>query len=365
MTSGRILFWFASGALMFLASKPTAFAATSGDPAQIIDGAVQAADTPSARSTALDLLGRARENYALRGAGRGYDLKVSFQVNSGGQTNYDGAWTMEDIFDPRQGLRWTANTAAGYSIAEIASKGNLYSEGTDGPIPLRLQEARAALLDVIASPANLQRAAIRTASATYAGKPVICVLFSAARGSVAGETGRRWDETEDCVDSQSGLLMVHSQAPGRYYTYDYTSAPRFAGHAFPKRITVTEAGATVSRISVDSLTELPSADPNLFLPAPAMLQRGRAVAMAGAQKVSRILKQGTASSAEPVCVFGLVTASGKLVEAHSLQPSDPNSEAAVKAASEMDFSRPTLGVADAPPQQHFAFVFVRFVASSE
>jgi hypothetical protein len=59
-------------------------------------------------------------------------------------------------------------------------------------------------------------------------------------------------------------------------------------------------------------------------------------------------------------VFGLVTSSGKLVEAHSLQPSDPNSQAAVEAAKRMKFSTP------APrgerPQQHFVFIIEKFVS---
>jgi len=38
--------------------------------------------------------------------------------------------------------------------------------------------------------------------------------------------GRRWDEIEECIDPQSGLLQVHSQVPGRYYDYDYTDAPK-------------------------------------------------------------------------------------------------------------------------------------------
>ena len=34
----------------------------------------------------------------------------------------------------------------------------------------------------------------------------------------------------------------------------------------PRRVTVTEAGKIVSEISVDSLSELPVADPSLFVP---------------------------------------------------------------------------------------------------
>lgn len=365
MNSSRVLCIIAaSGLAVSLLSRNVA-AATSGDPANLVMGTIQSADTPAARETALQLLSEARNNYALRSLGQGYDLKVSFTVNSSGETLYDGAWQMEDIFDPHQGLRWTANAGAAYSITEISANGKFYSEGTEGHIPLRLQEARAALLDSIPSTAFLNRAAVRTATATFQGAPLACVLFSTARGAAAAEPGRSWQETEDCVDPRSGMLMVHSQAPGRYYAYDYTDARQFAGKTFPRRVMVIEAGRTVSLISVDSLTQLPSADENLFVPTSAMLQRGHAVMMGGAQKVAHVVAQGAVSSGAPVCIFGVVNASGKLVEAHSLQPDDPNSVAAVQAASQMNFLRPTPGVVGAPPEQHFAFVFVRFTAQSQ
>ena len=71
-----------------------------------------------------------------------------FTVNSGGQTEYDGAWEMEDMFDPQQGLRWTAKAAAGYTITQISSQEDVLREKEHGrTIPLRLQEARAALFD--------------------------------------------------------------------------------------------------------------------------------------------------------------------------------------------------------------------------
>jgi hypothetical protein len=65
----------------------------------------------------------------------------------------------------------------------------------------------------------------------------------------------------------------------------------------------------------------------------------------------------------PVCVFGIVTPSGQLVEAHSLQPSDPNSQAAVDDAKLIDFSPSTAvgSLPGAPPRQHFVFVIEKFI----
>jgi hypothetical protein len=56
----------------------------------------------------------------------------------------------------------------------------------------------------------------------------------------------------------------------------------------------------------------------------------------------------------------MVTPSGHLVEAHALQPSDPNSQAAVEDARKIDFS-PRMP-AGGPPQQHFVFVIEKFVS---
>jgi hypothetical protein len=188
-------------------------------------------------------------------------------------------------------------------------------------------------------------------------------LLSAPGNAATDTHGRRWEETEDCIDPESGLLQVHSQAPGRYYAYDY-SASQLDGHTLPRKVIVTEAGRTVTEISVDSLREIPSADPSLFIPTEAMRARGPVVAMTDSQKISRFVGQSSFSSgatAKPVCVFGLVTASGKLVEAHSLQPSDPNSRAAVQAAKRINFAHPTpLGTR---PEQHFVFVIEKFVSS--
>jgi hypothetical protein len=339
-------------------------AAVPADALELAAGQIQTVDAPDKRAAVVQLLSRARESYALRSAGRGYDLKVSFTVNSGGETKYDGQWEMEDVFDPQQGLRWTASTAAGYTTTQITSHGMFYREGTASIIPLRLQEARAALFDPIPPVPLLERDAIRTSASTYGGAPVTCVLLSASGSAATAAAGRSWEETEECVDPQSGLLRVHSQVPGRYYAYDYTNAAQFAGRVFPRKVVITEGGQTVSEITVNSLVDLPAADPNLFVPTEEMKAAGPAVAMAGAQKIwflsgRRPFK--TRATAHPVCVFGLITASGQLVEAHSLQPSDPNSAAAVEAAERMNFSHAT--PPGMRPEQHFVFIIDKFVST--
>jgi hypothetical protein len=365
MVSKRVFWLLAAGGLSLPSFGQDApkIAPIPSDPLELVTGRVKAVDTPGSREAILQLLDRARNSYALRNAGRAYDLRVSFTVDSGGQTQYDGAWQMEDLFDPRQGLHWTA-TGAGYSTTQIHVEDKFYGAGTSTTIPLRLQEARAALFDPIPPAANAVRDLIRTSTATFNGVQVTCVLLSGSGSAATAMPGRAWEESEECIDPQSGLLQVQSQAPGRYYAYDYSNAPKLGGDVLPRKVTITEAGRIVSKIFVDSLTELPAADPNLFVPTAEMKASAPVIAMAEAQKI--VLNSGLGAFASggtihPVCVFGLATPTGQLVEAHSLQPSDPNSQAAVEAATRMNPPNPTQP--GGRPQQHFVFVIERFVSS--
>lgn len=337
------------------------------DPLEIVTGQARVVEAFAKRADVLRLLDRGRESYALRSAGRAYDLKVTFSVNSNGQTEYDGAWEMEDVFDPRLGHRWTAKNGTSYAITRISTNnGMLYGEETASYVPLRLHEARAALFDAIPAPQNAGRGSIRKADGILNGARLNCVFLSGSPNTLAAAGGRRWDESEECFDSHSGLLQLHSQVPGRYYTYDYSNAPRLGTHLLPRKVTVTEAGKTVTEISVESLEEIPAADPGLFAPTEEMKARGRAITLAGAQKLFRVLGPGPLAPGAPiraVCVFGVVTPSGQLAEAHSLQPSDPNSDAAVEAAKQITIPDTTpLGP---QPQQHFVYVIEQYASSQQ
>jgi len=357
-----VLCLIACGCLPAAGQNAPRIAAVPADPLEIATGAIQALVTPESRQGALQLLGRARDNFALRSTGRSYDLKVTFTVDSGGQTDYDGSWQMEDMFAPRQGHRWTAAAESGYSTTGIAAAGEVYQDGTASAVPLRLLEARGVLFDPLQSPAFADRGTIRTTQAAFHGANVTCLLLSRSRNPASLSSGRDWEEAEECIDPQSGLLQVHSEAPGRYALYDYSSARQFNGRTLPGSVTITEAGRVVSKISVESLQSLSAPDPSMFVPTTAMKAKGQAVAMTSATKLSRVQGQGPFNSTvtlRPVCVFGMVTPAGHLVEAHALQPSDPNSQAAVEDARKIDFS--PLAPAGSQPSQHFVYVIEKFV----
>ena len=356
----RAKLWITLGGMSLAAfGQPTA--PIPDDPLEVVTGQIQPATTTAQRSAALQLLNRARSSYELRNANSGYTLDITFKVDSGGQTQYDGTWQMQDVYDPKQGMRWSARLNDQFSRVQISANGKLYAESTTNYIPLRLHEARAALLDPIPAGQSASHDAIRTSMAMFRGVELTCVLLSTPANAVAAAAApaRRWDESEECIDARTGLLRIHSQAPGRYFVYDYSNAPQFARCTLARSVTITEGGKTVSEILVQRLTPAPAADPNLFAVSDDMKARGRAASMAGAMKYSQV--SGSGPVAHTVCVFGLVTASGELIDAHSLQPWDPNSAAAVNAVKQIKFAAedPSGG----PPQQHMIFVVESFAST--
>jgi len=214
MVSKEMLWLMVAGALAALGKNSSKMVPIPSDPLEMVTGQIQVVDSPTDRASVLELLARASQSYALRNSGQGYDLKVSFTVNSGGVTEYDGTWEMEDISDPAQGLRWTAKASAGYMTTQISTNGMFYGEGTSSTIPLRLHEARAALFGPIPSVGSLDRASIRTSTATFHGAAVTCVLLSSSGSAANATTGRSWEETEECIDPQSGCCKCSSRYLG-------------------------------------------------------------------------------------------------------------------------------------------------------
>lgn len=361
VTAARILCLIAAGTVSagcFGENGPTILPVPA-DPLELVTGPVQA---PPDREGVLKFLENARDNFTLRSADEAYDLKVNFTADSLGQTNYDGAWEMEDVNVPKEGLRWTAKSSAGYTITRISSLGEVYAEGTANSIPLRLHEARGLLDNPLPSAAYASRGSIRTAQVELNGTTVTCLLLSQAKNPMNPPVGRGWDEAEECIDPQTGRLMLHSEAPGRYVVYDYSSPFQIGAHVLPRSITVNEAGRVASKIVVQSVSPVANVDPGSFYPTEAMRQAGPVISIKGAERIVRVHQQGHSSaglSLHAVCIMGVITPTGQLAEAHSLQPNDPNSDTALKDAQAIDFTAtiPRGG----KPQQHFAFIIEKFL----
>src|SRR5579863_123185 len=76
------------------------------DPHELVTREPKILSKTGDRSAAMDLLGRARNNFYIRDAGAPYALKVSFETN--GATKNEGSGTMEEFYDGQSQFRWTA-----------------------------------------------------------------------------------------------------------------------------------------------------------------------------------------------------------------------------------------------------------------
>jgi len=152
-----------------------------GDPLELVAGHTPRAETAATRDAALRLIAGARTNYSLRSDGQGYDLKVTFAVDSQGQTELDGAWDLEDVYVPCRDCTGRARHGRILHDRSRVAR-DLYNEGTERAVPLRLEEVRGILLHPLPSDAYASRESIRTSSATLNGALVTCVLLSSSKG---------------------------------------------------------------------------------------------------------------------------------------------------------------------------------------
>jgi hypothetical protein len=328
------------------------------DPYELVTGTTHVVEEAGERASTLSLLEVARNHYAVQRVGRPYDLKIAFHVASGSAMSFDGDWQMEDKFQPGVGLRWSAATKD-YSIVQISSqRGGLFQSGSTGPIPLGLQESRAHLLGPMMSPEAMQRAPMRTANGVLNGRKLTCVLLANSRTAAPPTQGRRWDDMEECIDPEHGLLRVHSPAAGIYVIYDYSNPLTFAACILPDKLTVMEGGKAVIEERLLSLTEPEGMDPSLFIPSEEMRARGPGTRLVSLQRMSvnANLESAPSFATQSVVVFGLVTATGKIRDAHVLQQCD---SAVADAAVEQIRKLKIAPSSDEPRQRHL-FVRVNF-----
>jgi hypothetical protein len=308
--------------LSLLLLTPAAFsqmAVVPPDSSELVTGPAHVLVTPEERAAAGDLLNRARQNYfSLHEFRTPYVLKVSF--NSSGQSQYEGAGTMEEVRLSARRWRWTAqigNASAGRLIYD----GRVYSTSATDTVPLRVYMVRTALF--APGPAFATGQMMRSATVSYKGNEITCLLLS---GSVPTDPAPRfWVETEYCIDPNSGLLQVWSEAPGIYVTYDYSDPLTFHGRTLARQVAFVEDGKTVLEVHVDSLQEPGEVEPNSLVPTQEMPlsyilsapQRFPIWADANAG-------EGDGNSIHSVIVHATVDgASGKVLEAEALQNSNP------------------------------------------
>jgi hypothetical protein len=329
------------------------------DPLELASSGVHVVDAPEDRDALIRLMDKARSYYTLKEARQAYHLKTSFTVTSGGRTEFDGDWQLDELFSPSLGVCLTARTS-GYVFDQLRTSNLTYQDTPGEGFPLRLHEAHGHLLGSLESTKSMRHDLIRTVAASLNGAPVTCLLLSdARRSSEAGAPGRLWQEREECLDPQTGHLLLHSPAPGLYVLYDFSQPFKFESRELPGKMTVIENETTVIEERVESLEALPKVDPNDFTPTAQMRSKRPGTAMAGLEKISIGATRPSSGTIQTVVIFGLLTPDGTVAEAHPLQSSDPALiEAALRRVSQIKMQAAVAPGADR--EQHELFALVHF-----
>ena len=282
------------------------------NPNELVTQNAKPVTSAKARAAALDLLGRARGAANLHLGRDPFTMKVSF--TSSGQAQAGG--TMEETWLD-SAWRWSAEMG-GASYSRVGAGDQVYGATTDEAIPMRLQMVRSAIFSPIAP--RLGAAAIRSAEVKFKGREVSCFLLSGGVGIVGP---RFWVETEYCVDPNTGLLQMWSEAPGIYVAYNYDGALEFHGHAVAREITVTEGYDAVLQIHVDGIEDAGNVNPESLEPTEDM---GPSFALSGPFRFPmRVDPQGAAPSSviQPVIVHAtLDSQDGNVMDAEVVQSSD-------------------------------------------
>ncbi len=359
MGSSRSLLVFLLVVLSLSAFAQSRPAVGAADSLELATGDTLKVANPENRALILNLLERARQNGSeLYAAGApAFHLKLSFTSN--GQSRYTGYGEMEETRYSREtSWRWTARLGD-YSQVRVFQFGVPYDEKTPGPIPLRIQMVRGAVIWPMATvrPGTM----IRIATAQWRGIEVMCALLSGGDGVSAGR-GRQWEEREYCVDMKDALLRIYSEAPGIYIIYDYDDVLHFHGRTLARQISVVESGDIILQIHVQSLEDAGAPDPARFTPTRQMLAQGPGIVLVPSVRIpsGTAPPAGRTGTVEAVIVHASIDDQGKVVEAEALQNSDPSLSNAALASVKSSTYPPRMRATG--PVQTEAFINVEFGA---
>ena len=325
------------------------------DPIELATGPTTVPDTPQKRELLLNLLEHARQNNGMHAPGTPpFAMKVSF--NSTGTSRYTGFGEIEETWMSGQTFRWSARLGD-YSQLRIFYEGAAYDDKPRGPIPLRVQMVRSSVFWPVTG--RFAPALIRMATANWQGTEVACMLISSSMNDATPTPGRRWEETEYCIEPKTGLLRTYSEAPGIYTVYDYSETLQFHGRTLARQISIVEDGATVLQIHLDSLADAANSDPDQFVPTKKMLSHGAGDILVGPFRFPQFVPAppGHNGVIQPVIVHAVLDKKGHVVEAEALQHSDMLlSDAALAIVERSNYRR-----TDDRPVQREAFINVQFV----
>jgi hypothetical protein len=308
------------------------------DPQELVTGTAQPVEDAQQRIAAIALLDRAHDLSNVRG--QPYDLKTSF-IASGGLAS-DGSWMLEDISRGRR-YRWTAN-GPNYSAVNLypeSTANGLYGNQPSGILPLRLMQVRSAIF--FTHPMVGTRASVRTASGSLNGATQNCVLIVIGAGNRAFSGSRNWEESEYCIDAETGLLRLYSPAPGLFIHYDYSSPVRFHNKVIPTGFTITENGQKVVEARTISVTDPPEATDAIFkteglipLGAGRAMNPGFNLPLVMPVSGQRLPASNANAAMQAVTLHGNLAGDGRLSEVEILASTDPTlNQAAVERAGDV------------------------------
>jgi Gram-negative bacterial TonB protein C-terminal len=330
------------------------------DPLELATGPTLVPETPAKRVALLDLLERARQNSAMHAPGMApFNIKVSFN-SIGRDARNTGYGELEETWLNGQTWRWSARLGD-YSQLRIFYQGAVYDDKTRGHIPLRVQMVRSSVFWPVIG--NFASSLMRMATAKWEGADLACILISGAMNEASDTPGRRWEENEYCIDPKTGLLRIHSEAPGIYSVYDYNGGVQFHGRTLPRQTTIVEGGTTVLQIHLDTLED-PNPDPQQFIPTKKMLSHGPGAVMVGPFRFPEFVRAPANfnGAVQPVIVHAILDQKGKVLDAEVVQSSDP---ALAGAALDVVWHSSYLPAQNRDrPLQREAFINVKFVPAS-
>ena len=314
--------------------------APPSDPLEPVTGMVQDVTTAEQRAAAVALLNRASDQYAMHTKGTpAHVLQISF--NATASTLFGGgAGHLTETWISGQNWRWDA-TFGNYSLLRISSNGVAYDQQALQPVPVRIKM----LANAVFAPLQFTTprvSAMRTASVPWKGAQITCILLgagaenameAATSGATSGPTsasGRRWNESEFCVDPATGLLDIYSEVPGIYAFYDYSNALKFHDRILPGAVAIHENGAEVVQSQLTSIADTDGTNTSPFTPTAQMKSQGAAVVLfAPTKTIRRVWSPNVATGAtvEPVIVHVTLDEQGKVQESEVLQTSAASAQA--------------------------------------
>jgi hypothetical protein len=306
-----------------LAVPDTPVASVPADPHELATGPIETPSNPKQISDAFALIERARASMMIyRSGDLAFTSKVTFTSSapdgsSAAATANPVPGEIEDTLLPSGKERWLARLG-NYTILRIFDDNVAYDEKSEGPIPLRIQMLNAAIFWPFTS-ATAQDL-IRTTSATWDGKKVICLLLS-HNSELPPATGRGWNESEYCIDAKSHLLQTYSEAPGVYVVYDYHDAAQFHDRTLPKHVTIFEAGAQVIDAHLDTIEDAGTVDPRELMPSRTATAPGVLLVAPVHAQAPGILAAVT--MVQPMIVHASVGDDGAVLEEEPLEGTDP------------------------------------------